>query len=241
LDVEIRGDIVVLALNRPEKLNALNTVLLERIRETVEAYTDTGKTLLLTGRGKYYSAGIDLEEVATAPSGEESVRPFKALAATIEAILSYQAPVISYLNGPAIAGGGELALASDIILTHPNAYLAWPEAKWGIAPPLLLGLAVRTGLHGLAMAALTGSKIPADQALAMGVASGQAGDLEEAVSKALGVHKLYTSSQDAYRLMLGELRGWKREAIRKYSETLAELALKADVQGRARRFLESKR
>ncbi len=241
LEAEPYEDLLLVRLSKPEKYNPLGSVLLERLKNIVEAYRGSGKVLLLTGKGRLFSAGIDLFEVASYNEPSEASKPFKLLGEAMKALLEYDAPTITYLNGPAIAGGGELALSTDIILAGENATLEWPEPRFGIAAPMLLSYAAHTGSPRLAALALTGERIGAREALAMGLVHKIVGGEEEAVEEARRISQLYRGGREAYALMLGELRSWKRKGLERILPVLERLASQPVLLERARAFVESRR
>jgi enoyl-CoA hydratase/carnithine racemase len=237
LRVEERGGVVLLVLSRPERLNALNTSLLEALTAAVRERARAGAPpLLLTGEGRAFSAGIDLGEVAGASSPGEAARPFQALLEALGALLDYPAPTLAYINGPAIAGGGELALAVDVPIASPKARLEWPEARWNLVAPLYTELASRLGLPRLAAGALAAAQFTAEEAASLGLVAGVAGSLEEALEAARRLGEAYTSNTRAFQAILGDLRAWKRGALERAGR-LVELAASLELVERARRFL----
>ena len=240
--VDEKNSVVVVNLVRPEKLNSLSTRLLEGLEATVRRLAENPRVLLLNAVGRVFSAGIDLSEVAAATTPDEVAQPFKALGRAIKALLDYPAPTISYVDGPAIAGGAELALATDIILVTKSATFEWPEVKWNIVPPLLLSLATTTGIPRLAAAALTGSRITAQEALSLGLAAAIVeGGYPGALKIAEQTAKLYRENRDAYQAMLPLLRSWKRRAVEETLPSLESLATSMELKRRAEEFLSRRR
>ena len=146
----------IVRLNCPQKLNALSSGVLGEISNAVDRVPDGARVLVLVGEGKVFSAGIDLSEVAAASSMEEAVRPFEALGATMKRLLGSRVPTAVILEGPAIGGGAELALAADFILAAPGGGLSWPEAFWGLVPPLLSSILERVPLQMFSWVAVGG-------------------------------------------------------------------------------------
>ncbi|MEA2170125.1 MAG: enoyl-CoA hydratase [Solirubrobacteraceae bacterium] len=120
-----------LTIANPDKRNALDHEILDGIAEACR--TETARCLLLTGEGNVFSAGYDIgslprEEFAKA--AEELVaHPFHG---AIEALEAYPFPVVAALNGHAIGGGLELALACDLIVASEDALVGMPPAKLGL-------------------------------------------------------------------------------------------------------------
>jgi enoyl-CoA hydratase len=122
------GPVTTLELQRPERRNALNTDLVESLREAIEAVdTDEVRVIVLTGAGTVFCAGADL-------SGDVFAADFpdKALALNL-AIDKVAVPVIAAINGPAIGAGVQLAMICDLRVVAPEAYFQFPIAKYGLA------------------------------------------------------------------------------------------------------------
>ncbi|MEU2257554.1 enoyl-CoA hydratase [Nocardia xishanensis] len=126
LGVSRDGDVVTIELQREERRNALNHELVTRLREAVLAAVAEGaRVIVLTGRGPIFSAGADL-------SGVYSDDFLSDLLDMLHTIESVPVPVISAINGGALGAGVQLALASDLRVIAPDAYIAIPAAKLGI-------------------------------------------------------------------------------------------------------------
>ena len=170
---EVRESIATVTINRPEKRNALNGDVLAGLESAFEGLRSRHevKLIILTGAGdKAFVAGADIAafvELSPAAAGELSRRG-QALMKTIE---NLGKPVIAALNGVALGGGCELALACSFRIAAPHSLIGQPEAKLGLIPgyggtqrlPRLVG-------KGRALEMLlTGDPVTADQALAMGL------------------------------------------------------------------------
>jgi enoyl-CoA hydratase/carnithine racemase len=133
---EKRNGIGYVTVNRPEKLNALNRRTMDELRECFEGIErdDEVRAVILTGAGeKAFVGGADINELAvqTPVEGKEtSVRGQKVL----DLIEHLGKPVIAAINGYALGGGCELALACTIRIASENARLGQPEVKLGIIP-----------------------------------------------------------------------------------------------------------
>ncbi|MBU8808911.1 enoyl-CoA hydratase [Mycolicibacterium goodii] len=122
------GNVLTLELQRPERRNALNCELLDRLREAVEnAASEDIRAIVLTGQGSVFSAGADLSGDAFAAE-----LPDKATALNL-AIDKTPVPVIGAINGPAIGAGVILAMICDLRVVVPEAYFQFPVAKYGLA------------------------------------------------------------------------------------------------------------
>ena len=164
IEVCREGDLVLLVLDRPDKANALTAEMLSALVEAVRA-ADGAKALILTGRGKVFSAGADLEAakagLATSPLWEE----------LSGAIAGFGGLSIAALNGTLAGGAFGMALACDLRVAVPGAKFFYPVMKLGFLPqPSDPARLVR--LVGPARARLilmAGQKVLADEALAMGL------------------------------------------------------------------------
>ena len=163
--VEKSGGIATVTLNRPEALNALNLALRRAIEQTfreLQKDADT-RVVILTGAGRAFCAGIDLKELGAAPRMSESGA---AEASIVGAMADFESPIIGAINGHAITGGFELALACDLLVASRAAVFADTHARVGILPgwglsqklPRLIGISRAKELS------LTGNFLDAEQA-----------------------------------------------------------------------------
>ncbi len=172
LQLERVGAIATLTLNRPRSLNALSRELRARLAEAfVElASDDATRVVILTGAGRAFTAGLDLKELgtggATAEDAVETEDPVRALARLPQ-------PVIGAINGFAITGGFELALACDILIASTEARFADTHARIGIMPGWGLSqrLSRAIGIYRAKELSLTGNYLDATRALEWGLVS----------------------------------------------------------------------
>jgi enoyl-CoA hydratase len=171
--VERDGDIGIITLNRPEALNALNGELMGELADAFERFDEDAEinTVILTGAGeKAFAAGVDIKEM----SGMSSVEA-KALAVHAQSIFNriehLSKPVICAVNGYALGGGCELAMACDIRIASENAKFGQPEVSLGVTPgaggtqrlPRLVGVGRAKELI------FTGDMISAEEAYRIGL------------------------------------------------------------------------
>lgn len=133
---ERRGPVVILTLNRPDKMNALSFPTLLMLREALESvrFDSEVRAVIITGAGdKSFSAGADLKERAsmTPVQVKEFIRTIRD---TFTAIEDLGKPVLAAVNGVALGGGTELALACDIRLAADTATMGLTETGLGIIP-----------------------------------------------------------------------------------------------------------
>jgi enoyl-CoA hydratase/carnithine racemase len=134
--VEERGDqVVVLTLNRPEVMNSFNFAMLKALQARFEAIRfDPGvRVVIVTGAGKAFCAGADLKERATLSDSQvkEFILTIRNLFTLIE---SLPKPVIAAVNGVALGGGTELALACDLRVVSSAASMGLTETRLAIIP-----------------------------------------------------------------------------------------------------------
>lgn len=125
-----------ITVNRPDKLNALNVQTIEELREAFVSFLHDSdvRAVILTGSGeKAFIAGADISELAQldAGSGKKYVLNGQELTKLIE---NYPKPVIAAVNGFALGGGTEVALACHIRIAAENAKMGQPEVKLGLIP-----------------------------------------------------------------------------------------------------------
>lgn len=193
------GRIATLTLNRPERLNALDSELLARIAEEIErlSHDDEVRAVIITGAGKAFCAGADTDELAggtkrgphaPGPEGPEGLRRGFDLAQRI--VLGLQRmpkPAIAAINGPAVGAGFDLACACDIRIGTPAARFMAAYVKIGLFPgyggtwlyPRLLG----TGMAAELL--FTGDYLEAAEAHRLGLLNRlvQQAELMEAAGK----------------------------------------------------------
>jgi enoyl-CoA hydratase/carnithine racemase len=173
------GGVVRLRISNPERRGALDHEILDTLAETVR--TQDARCLVIAGDGPVFSAGYDIgnfDEAGFAQAAEKLVaHPFTE---AIEAVEAYRFPVVAAINGHAIGGGLELALACDIRIAARGVKMGMPPAKIGL-------IYSHTGLRkfievcGVANTSelfYTGRNVDAERALAMGLVN-QLADRDE--------------------------------------------------------------
>lgn len=163
----------LLTLNRPQALNALNAATLDELtRAIAQVNGDAGaRVLLVTGAGeKAFVAGADISEMQGL-SAEQALEFSAAGMRVMHALEALPLPVIALVNGYALGGGCELAMACDWIMASDRAVFGQPEVNLGI-PPGFGGTQRLTRLIGRARAlelVTTARQVKADEALAIGL------------------------------------------------------------------------
>ncbi len=197
---EIRDEIAFITINRPDKLNALNDQVVEELAQAAErvATEDGIRGAIITGAGsKAFVAGADIGDLAKQGPFDGKARALRGQA-MLRRFETCGKPVIAAVNGYALGGGCELALACHIRIASDNAKFGQPEVKLGIAPgyggtqrlPRLVGRG-----HALHLI-LTGEVIDAPEAYRIGlvnkvVPAGElAGEAEQALRGILSMGPL---------------------------------------------------
>lgn len=167
------GSIII---NRPEKRNALTRQVLA---DLIEAFGDLHqqrnvRAVVLTGAGSAFCAGMDLAQMKETADHEDAQTLWHEDAVQyrelIETMLRFPKPIIAAVNGPAVAGGAGLVLASDIVVATPEARFGLPEPRRGIVAGLVSPLLVfRIGGGHAARLLLLADLIDAQEALRMGL------------------------------------------------------------------------
>ncbi|MGW5521197.1 enoyl-CoA hydratase [Gordonia sp. NPDC003950] len=192
------GAVTTIELDRPDKRNALNDELLDALASAFEAALDSGaRAIVLTGRGSVFSAGADLSGPVYDPGFLDH------LVGTLQKIESTPVPVIAAVNGPALGGGLQLAMAADLRVMAPDAMAGIPAAKIGVAVDewTIRRLVSLVGA-GQARGMLIGcDPLSADRAHALGFAN-RIGDLTDAQHWAAIIAELAPLTLQHYKLVL---------------------------------------
>jgi len=183
IDYTVGDGIARIVLNRPERLNAINTQLVADLRAAVVAANDDAavRVLILSGAGRAFCAGYDLDwgtkaEDATqkAMSGLwDPVRDYLGMSRNVRAYMSLwesPKPVIAQVHGWCVGGGTDLALCSDLIFMATDAQIGYPPARvWG--EPTTMMWVYRLGMEHAKRLMLTGEALTGGEAERLGLAS----------------------------------------------------------------------
>ncbi|MCP9484203.1 enoyl-CoA hydratase-related protein [Shimia sp. CNT1-13L.2] len=172
IETDVTGRVATIRFNRPDKLNALNTQVMEEVLDAATGFdADPGiGCLILTGSGRAFAAGADIAELAVQDYASMYASDFFA---GWDRFAALRLPKIAAVNGFALGGGCEVAMMCDVILASDAARFGQPEIKIGCIPGIG-GTQRLTRLIGRAKAMdliLTGRMIGADEALQMGLVS----------------------------------------------------------------------
>lgn len=134
------GRVATITLSLPEKRNAISTqMVLDLIAVLGQAEESSARVVILTGAGKAFCAGMDLNELRTLATStrEKNIEDARRVAKLFLRIYAFPKPVIAAVNGAAIAGGCGLATLADFTLAVPQAKFGYPEVKLGFMPALV--------------------------------------------------------------------------------------------------------
>lgn len=150
IEVERRDDVLLVRLNRPERLNAINLLLADELLGAVAGAPATGAcAVVIAGNGRAFCAGADIEEARSVSGVTEALSFLTSIREMFYGISRVSLPVIAAIHGVAFGGGCEIALACDFRIAAEDARLGLPEVKIGVLPggggmarlPALIGVA----------------------------------------------------------------------------------------------------
>jgi methylglutaconyl-CoA hydratase len=171
--VRDEGPVRWLTLNRPEKRNALCAELVIELKRVLrEARDAPARCLAITGAGPVFSAGADLKELQALrhATHEENLADSHRLAELLKIIAEHPLPIVAAVNGPAIAGGAGIAIASDLTIAADDAVMGFTEVRIGFVPAIILNFLLRTvGEKAIRDLCLTGRRISMDEAQRLGL------------------------------------------------------------------------
>ena len=229
LTIDKADGIAVVTLNRPDKLNSLSR---ELRRELVAGMTALAAdpdvdVVILTGNGRAFCAGLDLKELGGETGSADASERENAVAGAdvVAAVEGFPGPVIGAINGFAITGGFELALACDVLLASEDARFADTHARVGILPGWGLSqkLSRMVGLTRAKEISLSGNYVDAARAAELGL-----------VSRVVPAGQLMESA----RALARDMQGCPREVLRAYKRLIDDGFRESMGEGLA---LESRR
>ncbi|HEX3537946.1 MAG TPA: enoyl-CoA hydratase-related protein [Stellaceae bacterium] len=234
--VEERGPVTIVAINRPEKLNAINKAVAIELQEAFAAFDrSTQRVAILTGTGgRAFSAGADVTDLP------ELWRCVPTVGITTEK------PIIAAVAGWCIGGGLVMAMMCDLLVATQNARFSYPEGKVGITGGMIAGLAARIP-HKVAMELmLLGEPIPAERAYAVGLANrvvADGGEVEEALNIAEKIVDLAPLALATMKRFVndGVLPKGPAELAARYGAELGAVRNSADAAEGVRAFRERRK
>jgi methylglutaconyl-CoA hydratase len=173
IELAYHDHVATLTLNRPDKRNSLNFQLLDELTRALdEVEKSEAQVAILTGAGKAFCAGMDLEElkILTGKSHTENVADSRKMAQIFRRLYEFPKPTIAAVNGAAIAGGTGLATMCDFTLAVPEAKFGYTEVRIGFVPAIVSSILVWQVGHKIARdLLLTGRIFDAAEAYRLGL------------------------------------------------------------------------
>lgn len=235
--VEDRGSVRILMMNRPGKMNALNTALTQAVLDAMLAADAAAeiRAVVLAGAGRSFCAGADLAEFRDlTPDQADAVVKRADLTCRVQMIMSrISKPVVAAAHGAAVGGGAGLAIGCDMTVVGRDLRFGYPELKHSIVPALVMtGLVRALGRKQAFEMISLGRLIGADEALSLGLVNRIADDpLAEAIAIA-----------DAWAAAEPRAMSAAKQLFYRVSDLPAEAAMQVgrDVNAMMRSFREPK-
>jgi enoyl-CoA hydratase len=215
VEVQREGAVARIFLNRPAKVNALDSPLLERLAAALEeaGADDTVRVIVLAGRGKAFCGGADVNELASLDA--TSARAFIGrIHRACHAARKAPMPVVACLHGAVIGAGLELAAACDLRIAARGTRFAMPEVRLGI--PSVVEAALLPRLVGSGRAAwlvLTGEAIDAERAHQWGLVEALCDEAELDAHVAGTVDRLLAGDRAAIQMQNELLQQWQEQPL----------------------------
>ncbi len=140
LELGHQGLVATITLNRPERRNAISAQMIDELLAAfAELEASPARVVILTGAGKAFCSGMDLESLRAlaSQSFDQNLEDSRRLAKLFLRIYGFPKPVIAAVNGPAIAGGCGIATLADFTLAAPEAKFGYTEVKIGFLPAIV--------------------------------------------------------------------------------------------------------
>ena len=173
LQLSFDDAVATLTLNRPDKRNAISYELIDDLLRALEEVRDSSaRVLILTGAGKAFSSGMDLDNLKAliGRTPEQNLEDSRTMVSLFRALYEFPKPTIAAVNGAAIAGGTGLALLCDFTLAVPEAKFGYTEVRIGFVPAIVSTFLLRQVGEKIARdLLLTGRIFDAAEALKMGL------------------------------------------------------------------------
>jgi len=243
------ASIATITLSRPEKRNAISYELIEELLGALDELAHSSAlVLILTGEGKAFCSGMDLEnlKVLTGRSSDKNLKDSETMAQLFRALYDFPRPTIAAVNGAAIAGGCGLATLCDFTLAVPEAKFGYTEVRIGFVPAVVSTFLLRQiGEKRARDLLLTGRIIDADEAYRIGLVNEivSAEDLM-ARARALAVQLLENSPASLLctkRLLSDYARGELDSQIRSAVKENAAIRATSDFREGISSFLEKRK
>jgi len=245
IDLEQRGHVAVLTINRPEARNAVNGAVASGMEEAIDRLEadDDLWVAVLTGAGSVFSAGADLKEIASGNAAGLATKKggFAGIVSRERA-----KPIIAAVDGPALAGGTEIVLSCDLVVASTAARFGVPEVKRSLVAAAggLFRLAQKLPANVATELLLTGDPISAERAHHFGMVNelcepGTALDTAMALAERIAVNAPL-AVRESRAVMLASRREDDATALRLSGEAMARLAATEDFAEGPRAFIEKR-
>ena len=173
LRLEQSGPIATITLDRPEKRNAISTVMVGDLMGALdEAAAGSAQVVILTGSGKAFCAGMDIDGLRAIANQtpKDHMDDSRRMAAMFRAVYAFPKPLIAAVNGAAVAGGCGIATLADFTLAVPEAKFGYTEVKIGFLPAIVsVFLSRQIGEKRCRDLLLTGRLVEASEAKELGL------------------------------------------------------------------------
>jgi len=241
LKLEIEGPLAVVTLNRPKKMNAFDKVLVDEAAKVVDLITTMKevRVVVSTGAGGNFCTGLDIEDMV-AVDKNEGVRLIRAVAKILEAVYTSRKITIAAVEGYCLAGGLNMALSHDILISSDKALFGQPEINFSLMPGVVR-LWRYAGLMRAKYMALTGDIFPAKKVLDWGFISKMvpAGKALEEAKKLAGelLEKPHSSLRTVKMLFTDVMELDFEESCRREREGFLDLFQSGERQRRMEEFI----
>ena len=173
IQLAYEGAVATITLNRPDKRNAISFELIDDLLQALDEVSKSDAiVLILTGAGKAFCSGMDLENLKSllGRTPEQNLSDSETMVQLFRALYEFPKVTIAAVNGPAIAGGTGLALLCDFTLAVPEAKFGYTEVRIGFVPAIVSTFLLRqVGEKQARDLLLTGRIFGSDEALRMGL------------------------------------------------------------------------
>ncbi|HTK94349.1 MAG TPA: enoyl-CoA hydratase-related protein [Terriglobales bacterium] len=247
--LDVSGPVARITFNRPEKRNAVSFQLISELLAALdEVERAPAQIAILTGTGKAFCAGLDLEELKglLGKSHEENLKDSSTMAKLFRRVYDFPKPTIAAVNGAAIAGGTGIATMCDFTLAVPEAKFGYTEVRIGFVPALVSSILVWQVGHKIARDLLmTGRLFDAAEAHRYGLVN-EVVEPDQLLPRAEALAQaLLENSPSSVRLTKKLINGFLREAldaqIKQAVEDNARIRTTADFREGITSFLEKRK
>lgn len=233
-NIKLEGEIAILTISRPESLNALNSLFFSEVNNYLDTVSkESVSALIITGEGKAFVAGADIAEMQNMTK-EQAIQFSKTGQDTFSRLEQLSIPVIAAINGYALGGGCELALACDFRISNNYGKFGLPEVSLGLIPGYggTQRLSRLSGIGNTLFLQLTGQMIDAQEALRMGIVQ-KVTDAEELMNEAMKIAgKIIQHGPNAIKILKKVVRnGYQLDLNKAYELERTEFSKLFETDG----------